>query len=77
LERLFCLFCLDERSRLAQKFEKWESPLSQSRDKLAQRSQVTREVLHILDAGKRQHRFVCPDLFWVCFDSPVGNQEIE
>jgi hypothetical protein len=63
--------------RLVQKLEKWESPLNQSRDKLAQRGQATRELLHILDAGSRLHHFNRPDLFWVCFDSPMGNQKTE
>jgi hypothetical protein len=56
-----------------QKLEKWKSPLSQSRDKSVQRGQATRELQHILDAGRRPHHFNRPDLFWVCLDSPVGN----
>jgi hypothetical protein len=59
----------------AQKLEEWESLLSQSRDKPAQRGQATQELLHILDVGKRPHHFNHPDLFWVCLNSPVGNQE--
>jgi hypothetical protein len=62
-------------SRLAQKLEERESSLSQSRDKSAQRGQATRELLHILDADRRSHRFNRPNLFWVCLDSPVRNQE--
>jgi hypothetical protein len=63
LEHLFCLICPDEMSRLAQKLEKQESSLSQSRNKPAQCGQATRELLHILDAGRRPHRFNHPDLF--------------
>jgi hypothetical protein len=75
LEHLFCLVGPDERSGLAPKLEEQESPLSQSRDKLAQRDQATRELVHILDVGRRPYRFNHPDLFLVCLDSPVGNQE--
>jgi hypothetical protein len=60
---------------LRKKLEEWESPLSQSRDKLAQRGQATHELLHILDVGRSPHHFNHPDLFWVCLDSSVGNQE--
>jgi hypothetical protein len=66
-----CLLCLDEGPKLPQKLEEWESPLSQSRDKLAQCGQASRELLHILDMGGRSHCFDCLDLLWVGLDPPV------
>jgi hypothetical protein len=57
LESLICFFSLDKGFRLLQQPEERESPLCQSRDKLVERGQASRELLGILDAGWQQHHF--------------------
>jgi hypothetical protein len=61
----------------SQKLEEWESLLSQSRDKPAQCNQASRELLHVLDVGRRPHCFDCLDLLCVGPNPPVCNQETE
>jgi hypothetical protein len=74
LELRKCLFCLlspDKGSGHPQKLEEQESPLNQSRDKLTQRGEASRELLHIFDAGWRPHLFDRLDLLRVGLDPSV------
>jgi hypothetical protein len=73
LECLIYLLGSEKGSELPQQLEEWESPLYQSRDKLAECGQSSHELLDILDAGWRPHLFDCLDLLRVGLNSQVRN----
>jgi hypothetical protein len=73
LEWLICLLSPDRGSGLLQQLEEWESPLCQSRDKLAEHGQASLELLNILGVGWHLHLFDCLDLLLVGLNYSMQN----